>query len=397
MKHQILLNKKYTYSNKMIRKFLPIIILASSITILQNICIANTSNQQIIFAQATENRFCPSGFEYDKNHRLCASETEALGPFTNEMIAKCKQFGGGSPCEGTRWEVNFARRLRGTSTCPPGAKLDSGIGECVDNANIYGPFIEANVEKCRNVGGGVICETMRFSRNILPSSGTNAAFNFPEPTNAHRIKTLTLWSTHYNVPRVKNTPSGIPLIDTSGNSLGAILSKRDWCDAAVEGTIQVVDDNSVPKTYNFAGRGSTAQVDCSSFFPSLSSSVIQGTNRARFKLSKGAYGEGTNGLILVPYRTIAVDRTEIPIGSVIFIPAARGKQVTLPSGEKVVHDGYFYAGDVGGAIKNNHIDVFIGTSQQNPFPFIKSRADSTFTAFLIKDTQITESLKVLHQ
>ena len=121
----------------------------------------------------------------------------------------------------------------------------------------------------------------------------------------------------------------------SGNRLGPILSRRDWCDAAVEGTIQVLDDSDVPKTYNFAGRGSTAQVDCSPFFTSLSSAVIQGTNRARFKISKGPYGEGTDGLILVPYRTIAVDRTEIPIGSVIYIPTARGKQVTLPSGENI--------------------------------------------------------------
>ncbi|WP_009631350.1 3D domain-containing protein [Synechocystis sp. PCC 7509] len=397
MKRQILLNKKHNNLNKMIKNFFPIVISASLINISPNTSIANTANQKTIFAQATENRFCPSEFEYDKAHRLCVSETEALGPFTNEMIAKCKQFGGGSPCEGTRWEVNFARRLRGTSTCPPGAKLDSGIGECVDNANVYGPFIEANVEKCRNAGGGVICKTMRFSRNILPSSAANATFNFPEPTNAERVKTLILWSTHYNAPRVKETPGGIPLLDISGNRLGAILSKRDWCDAAVEGTIQVLDNSNVPKTYNFAGRGSTAQVDCAPFFSSLSSAVIQGTNRSRFKLSKGAYGEGTDGLILVPYRTIAVDRTVFPIGSIIYIPEARGKQVTLPSGEKVVHDGYFFAGDVGGAIKNNHIDVFIGISQQNPFAFIKSKATGTFTAFLIEKSQISQALKVLHQ
>lgn len=52
---------------------------------------------------------------------------------------------------------------------------------------------------------------------------------------------------------------------------------------------------------------------------------------------------------------------------------------------------------VGGAIKNNHIDVFIGVSQQNPFLFIKSRANGTFTAFVIKEPQISQALKVLHQ
>lgn len=396
MKIQILLGKKYNNSSKMIKNFIPIVISASLITVSQNISIANTVNQKTIFAQATENIFCPIDFGYDKNHRLCISEKEALGPFTSEMIAKCKEFGGGPACEGTRWEVNFARRLRGTSSCPPGAKLDSGIGQCVDSANVYGPFTTTIVEKCKTFGGGPACETMRLSKSFFPSSESNAAFNFPEPTNASRIKTLPLWATHYNVPRVQNTPSGIPLLDISGNRLGATLSRRDWCDAAVEGTIQVLDDSSVPKTYNFA-RGSTVQVDCSSFFPSLPPAVIQGTNRSRFKLSKGAYGEGTDGLILVPYRTIAVDRAVIPIGSVIYIPAAKGQQVTLPSGEKVVHDGYFYAADVGGAIKNNHIDVFIGISQQNPFPLIKSSSNGTFTAFFIKEPQISQALKVLHQ
>jgi 3D (Asp-Asp-Asp) domain-containing protein len=382
----------------MIKNFVLTFISVSLIPVVQNSSIANTTNQQTIFAQATENRFCPSGFEYDKTYRLCVSETEALGPFTNEMIAKCKQFGGGSPCEGMRWEVNFAQRLRGTSTCPPGAKLDSGIGECVGNKNVYGPFTEVNVEKCRKAGGGLICETMRISRNILPASELDSiTFNFAEPTQAIRAKTLTLWATNYFVHRAQNILNGFPLLDISGNQLGLKLSERDWCNAAVEGTVQVIESNNIPKTYNFAGKGSTAQVNCSPFFPGLPSSVIQGTNRARFKVSKGPYGEGTDGFILVPYRTIAVDRAIIPIGSVIHIPAARGKQVTLPSGEKVVHDGYFYAADVGGAIKNNHIDVFLGISQQNPFPFIKSRATGTFTAFLIKKPQISQELKVLHQ
>lgn len=90
MKNQILLSKKFKNLNKIIKKFIPIVISASLIPVVQNSFIANAVNPKFIIAQATKNRFCPSDFEYDKTHRLCVSEIEILGPFTNEMIAKCK-------------------------------------------------------------------------------------------------------------------------------------------------------------------------------------------------------------------------------------------------------------------------------------------------------------------
>jgi hypothetical protein len=70
--------------------------------------------------------------------------------------------------------------------------------------------------------------------------------------------------------------------------------------------------------------------------------------------------------------------------------------VILPSGESVLHDGYFFAADVGGAIKDNHIDVFIGVAKKNPFPFVKSRASETFDAFIVNDSSITKELKNAH-
>ena len=99
---------------------------------------------------------------------------------------------------------------------------------------------------------------------------------------------------------------------------------------------------------------------------------------------------------MVPYRSIAVDRSDIPIGTVIFIPAARGIKVILPSGETAIHDGYFFAADVGGAIKDTHIDIFIGTADINPFPFIKSVSTGTFEAFIITSVPIIDKLKKFH-
>ncbi|MBD1995219.1 SH3 domain-containing protein [Leptolyngbya sp. FACHB-541] len=224
------------------------------------------------------------------------------------------------------------------------------------------------------------------------------SFDLPNPADGDRGSPLTLWATFYNVHTAQGSSGGNPLLDLAGSSLGPTLSDRDWCNAAVEGTVRILDASSnVVGTYNFAGRGSTEQVNCSRFFPGLSSSIITGTNRARFKVSKGAYGEGTRGFTLVPYRTVAVDDTFIPIGSAVFIPEARGKTVLLPSGRSVTHDGYFFAADVGGAIKDNHIDVFLGVSTANPFAFIQSRRDRTFSAFLIRNSQTVGTLEALHR
>jgi 3D (Asp-Asp-Asp) domain-containing protein len=222
-------------------------------------------------------------------------------------------------------------------------------------------------------------------------------FNFPEPASTAIVEQLTLWATYYYVHIAQENNSGIPLLDLSGNSLDSKLSERDWCAAAVEGTVAVKNSDGKYKTYNYAGVGSTPQANCRRYYPSLPTSVINSTNKVRFGVAKGAYGDGTNGLILVPYRSIAVDRNKIDIGSVIYIPKAKGINVILPSGQSVTHDGYFYAADVGGAIKDNHIDVFLGIAQQNPFSFITSNSAGTFTAYLIQDNQILNKLKAAHK
>ncbi len=208
---------------------------------------------------------------------------------------------------------------------------------------------------------------------------------------------LNLWATFYYIHRAATVPfGGVPLLDLQNNFLGPILSPRDWCYAALQGTV-MVEDRYTSGVYNFAGRGFEPQIDCSPLFSSLSSGTIAKVNRARFKPATATYGYGTAGFRLVPYRTIAVDRNRIPIGSVLYIPAARGRTVTLPTGKQVIHDGYFFAGDVGSAIKDNQIDVFIGLTEFNPFPFVTSRRNDGFEAYLVQDDSVTQALWALHR
>lgn len=241
--------------------------------------------------------------------------------------------------------------------------------------------------------------TKPFNPNsLIALAESQITFDFPEPTDA-QSKKLTLWSTFYFVhqAKVSNATDAITLKDSNGNSLGIKLSQKDWCTAALEGTVQVSIDSNTSKTFNFAKQGTTAHAKCKSFFPSLKDSVIQAMNRSLFAVAKGHYGDGSGGFILVPYRTIAVDKTVIPLGTLIYIPSVRGKEVILPSGTKIKHDGYFFAADVGGAIKQNHIDTFLGITRKNPFPHVKSDKTKTFEAFTINDSKIKDALKALHK
>ncbi|WP_421655194.1 3D domain-containing protein [Leptothermofonsia sp. ETS-13] len=255
---------------------------------------------------------------------------------------------------------------------------------------------------------------------LLPSPTLAAVISqsSPEPFPKHQVKSsvarwqgdwlridrvpargipLTLWATFYYVHQAQSIPYGLPLLDPTGNPLGPSLSRWDWCHAALQGTVLIHEGRGRSTTYNFAGRSPTPQVDCSPFFSSLSWEAIAKVNRVRFQVATAPYGYGTAGFNLVPYRTVAVDRTQIPLGSVLYIPQARGTTVTLPSGQRAIHDGYFFAADTGSAIHGNHIDVFIGTAERNPFSFITSRSNGIFQAFFIQDTDIAQALQAMHQ
>lgn len=113
--------------------------------------------------------WCPGGSEYDAQYRMCTTSTEALGPFTEAMIEACKASGGGDDaCEEDWWSAHFARAIRGTGRCPPGASLEEDKGYCVEAGNVFGPFSFALVDRCRRQGGGLVCETARWSKEMVP-------------------------------------------------------------------------------------------------------------------------------------------------------------------------------------------------------------------------------------
>ncbi len=76
---------------------------------------------------------------------------------------------------------------------------------------------------------------------------------------------------------------------------------------------------------------------------------------------KGMKARDSLGCRLTPMRTVAVDPSVFPRHSVLFIKQTVGMK--LPDG--TVHDGFWYASDVGRAIKGLRVDLFTGITAKS--------------------------------
>jgi 3D (Asp-Asp-Asp) domain-containing protein len=105
---------------------------------------------------------------------------------------------------------------------------------------------------------------------------------------------------------------------------------------------------------------------------SLVSGALPGTGVFNLKATlyhAGAKGVGaldSLGCRVVPMRTLAVDRNVIPRHTILFIKETVG--LKLPDGS--VHDGYWYASDIGGAIKGDRIDLYTGAGAASMKPLM---------------------------
>lgn len=94
----------------------------------------------------------------------------------------------------------------------------------------------------------------------------------------------------------------------------------------------------------------------------LSGGALPGS--VEFKMKATMYHAGAKGIRaldslgckVAAMRTVAVDPKVIPRRTVIFIKETVG----LPMPDGGTHDGYWYASDIGGAIKGLKLDLFSG-------------------------------------
>lgn len=196
---------------------------------------------------------------------------------------------------------------------------------------------------------------------------------------------VQLWATMYYLyeATASSSASAVPLRDLNDKIIGPKLSAKNWCLAAIEGSVRIEDT-----VYNYAGAKNPRQANCSH----------DPSERVRWAKTKHPYGIGSKNNPLFPFTSLACDLGAVvkstpwlnggyaEFGQRIYIPAA--KDVTLPDGSK--HDGLFRCDDIGGKITGNHIDVFVGGATglkdaltNNPFEFIKSSASKTFEAYVL--------------
>ena len=117
--------------------------------------------------------------------------------------------------------------------------------------------------------------------------------------------------------------------------------------------------------------GSSAQAAPGDPLGDLITSVVTGTlpsgpgwNLKATLYHAGAKGVGaldSLGCKVVAMRTVAIDSKLIPKRSVLFIKETVG--LKMPDGS--AHDGYWYASDVGGAIKGPRIDLYTGSGARS--------------------------------
>ena len=181
---------------------------------------------------------------------------------------------------------------------------------------------------------------------------------------AKTAPTVKLWGTTYSLPSFTSVSRGFAVRDIHGKKLGPILSKSDWCSLAMEGS-GIIDG----QVYTYDGTSSRYIVRCKH----------RASGKVKFKKGKHKYGTGNRNNPLTPFKSVACDQHKFKYGQKFFIPAAQG--LSMPDG--TTHNGEFTCEDVGGLIKDNHLDFFIGGAKKNPFPFVKSSSKYTFKAYLI--------------
>jgi len=281
----------------------------------------------------------------------------------------------------------------------PSERDNPRIDRVLRNAQAFDLTGVANgINKITDPPGDNNCEASTATSSILDLQTMRDETPFERISSQGSQRTpISLWATYYYTPVYTSDSGGVALKTKSEapikyNHETVSLSHRKWCMAAMEGSVSIRMPDGVTKTYNYSGVGSM-QTDCTGYFRGRH----RATGRVKFMEVDNVWGYGVRNYSLIPYRTIAVDPDVIPYGSVVYIPEAAGKEIALTDGTKFIHDGYFFAGDTGGAIKNNHIDVFTGNNEAHELSFIQSNASSTFSAEIVHDPEVRTQLENLHR
>ena len=221
---------------------------------------------------------------------------------------------------------------------------------------------------------------------FLGGSGARADdFALPK-AQTDGLKKLVLHVSQYHVVHAEPGDE-VDLLDPSGDPLGVTLSRDDFCTAALQGTVEVSGT-----LYSVAGKGKKSLVNCALPQYACPRCAAFNLGQNRFVKTMSADGLGAKSYGLVPYRTVAVKQAGLALGTVLYIPSARG--LKMPNGKK--HDGYFFVADYG-AMRSNQIDLYAGLKAL-PWRIIGSGTSRSrsVTAYIVTDPAIVKPLKAAH-
>ncbi len=150
-------------------------------------------------------------------------------------------------------------------------------------------------------------------------------------------------NTYYDFPKEDAGTKDTSIYDASCGVITKVT--RDFHDrVCVQGSGRL----STGETVSFAKRN----CDCAEVCPRTNQKIcFERLDPARFPTGRGALGKP-----ITPLRSIAVDSSVIPLGTIVFIPEFKGLDV--PGGGR--HDGCFIAEDRGLKVVGRQIDIFTG-------------------------------------
>ncbi|HVY47853.1 MAG TPA: 3D domain-containing protein [Minicystis sp.] len=150
-------------------------------------------------------------------------------------------------------------------------------------------------------------------------------------------------NTYYDFPKEGRGKRDATVFDASCHPI-ANVTKAFHDQVCVQGSGRLASG----QTISFAKRG----CECAATCPRTGQKIcFEALDPAAFPAGRGATGKP-----ITPLRTVAVDVSVIPLGSVVFIPELVG----LPRPDGSAHDGCFVAEDKGIRVQGRQVDVFTG-------------------------------------
>jgi 3D (Asp-Asp-Asp) domain-containing protein len=150
-------------------------------------------------------------------------------------------------------------------------------------------------------------------------------------------------NTYYDFPREGAGKKDSKVFDASCKAI-ADVPKEFHDQVCLQGSGKLASG----QTISFAKRDCACAAECPK---SKQKICFEALDPKLFPSGRGAMGQA-----VTPMRTIAVDDTIIPLGTVVYILEYDG----LPRPDGSAHDGCFVAEDRGSAVQGQHIDIFTG-------------------------------------